>query len=88
MLVCVIAFCNVETDIYNLYKYAFLATINLHNNTQCIDNSLRCDSRENYVVFQTLSHVERVSSAVTMPSILKGKEHKNINEVCLKVFEK
>ena len=27
---CVIALCNVETDIYNLYKYAFLATINLH----------------------------------------------------------
>ena len=28
----VIALCNVETDIYNLYKYAFLATIYRHLN--------------------------------------------------------
>ena len=33
---CVIALCNFETDIYNLNKYAFLATINLHSNRHAV----------------------------------------------------
>ena len=30
------------------------------------NDTLRCDAKIDYVVFQTLSHVERVSSAVRM----------------------
>ena len=34
------------------------------------NNSLRCDAKIDYVVFQTLSHVERVGSAVRMSNVL------------------